>query len=87
MGLSSGGLVIGRIFASEIWGAYFQEGLCLGGGALLSEFYGILKQNLKYLKVTIFGDILFSDCAQNAYLSTRLNLKRVRKLTKVVKIL
>ena len=27
MGLYSGGLIIGRIFASEIWGAYFQEGL------------------------------------------------------------
>ena len=29
MGLHSrggGGLIIGRIFASEIWGAYFQEG-------------------------------------------------------------
>ena len=33
MGLYSGGLIIGRIFASEIWGAYFREGL-------LSEFYG-----------------------------------------------
>ena len=30
MGLFSGGLIIGRIFASEIWGAYFQEGLFLG---------------------------------------------------------
>ena len=27
MGLYSGGLIIGRIFASEIWGAYFREGL------------------------------------------------------------
>ena len=27
MGLYSGGLIIGRIFASEIWGAYFPEGL------------------------------------------------------------
>ena len=40
MALYSVGLIIGRIFASEIWGAYFQEGLFLGGG-LLSEFYGI----------------------------------------------
>ena len=31
MGLYSGGLIIGRIFASEIWGAYFREGLFLGG--------------------------------------------------------
>ena len=26
----SGGLIIGRIFASEIWGAYFREGLFFG---------------------------------------------------------
>ena len=31
MGLYSGGLIIGRIFASEIWGAYFREGLFLEG--------------------------------------------------------
>ena len=31
MGLYSGGLTIGRIFASEIWGAYFREGLFLEG--------------------------------------------------------
>ena len=31
MGLYSGGLIIGRICASEIWGAYFREGLFLGG--------------------------------------------------------
>ena len=38
MGLYSGGLIIRRIFASEIWGAYFREGLLffffLGGGGL-----------------------------------------------------
>ena len=36
-----GGLIIGRIFASEIWGAYFREDLFWGrgGGGLLSEFY------------------------------------------------
>ena len=27
MGLYSGGVNIGRIFASEIWGAYFRDGL------------------------------------------------------------
>ena len=31
MGLYLGGLIIGRIFASEIWGACFWEGLFLGG--------------------------------------------------------
>ena len=57
MGLYSGGLNIGRIFASEIWGAYFREGLRNylfylffylfiffwgGEGGLLSEFYGMV---------------------------------------------
>ena len=37
----SGGLIFRRIlFASEISGPYFREGLFFGG--LLSEFYGIL---------------------------------------------
>ena len=31
MGLYLGGLIIGRIFESEILGAYCQEGLFLGG--------------------------------------------------------
>ena len=31
MGFYSGGLIIGRIFASEIWGVYFREGLFEGG--------------------------------------------------------
>ena len=41
MGLYSGGLIIGKIFASEIWGAYFREGLFLGGLII-----GILRVNL-----------------------------------------
>ena len=43
MGLYLGGLIIGRISVSEIWGAYFWKGLFGGGGSLLSEFYGIFK--------------------------------------------
>ena len=45
MGLYSGGFIIERIFVSEIWEAYFQEGFFCGRGGLhvLSEFYGILK--------------------------------------------
>ena len=56
MGLNSGGLIIGRIFASEILGAYFREGffccfwVCVGGGGvvggLLSEFYGISRSQM-----------------------------------------
>ena len=40
MGLYSGGLIIGKIFASEIWvwgvGAYFRKGL-------VWEFYGMIR--------------------------------------------
>ena len=57
MGLYLGGFIIGRIFASEIWGAYFRKGLfffffwgggyfwggLFWGGRLSSKFYGILK--------------------------------------------
>ena len=50
MGLYLGGLIIRRTFVSEIWGAYFQEGLFffLGWGGLLLEFYGIPKVSLNY---------------------------------------
>ena len=46
MGLYWGGLIIGRIFASEIWGLIFGRAYFFfvgggGGGGLLSEFYGI----------------------------------------------
>ena len=47
MGLYLGGLIIGRIFVSEIWGGgYFPEGLIFfffwggGGWCSLSEFNG-----------------------------------------------
>ena len=46
MGLYSGGLIIGRIFASENWGAYFREGLFLGGRGAGGSYY----RNL-----TVFG--------------------------------
>ena len=32
MGLYSGGLIIGGIFARKIWGAYFREGFFWGRG-------------------------------------------------------
>ena len=50
MGLYTGGLIIGRIFASEIWGAYFREGLYLGGGGLI---IGILR----YLLILLFARV------------------------------
>ena len=46
MGLYSGGLLSGRILASEIFfflggeGGLFSQGLIFFGGGLLSEFYG-----------------------------------------------
>ena len=47
MGLCPGGLIIGRIFVSEIWGLIFGRALFFWGGGgeggLLSEFYGKLK--------------------------------------------
>ena len=46
MGLYSGGLIIERIFGSEIWGAYFQEGLFFfGGGAYYWNFTVLAKIN------------------------------------------
>ena len=45
MGLHLGGLIIGRSLASEIWGAYFREGLLGGGGGFLSEFYDTWRWN------------------------------------------
>ena len=53
MGLFSGGLIIGKISASEIWGAYFWEGLFFfggGGGLLLSEFYGMSSRFFSMMK-------------------------------------
>ena len=56
MGLYLGRLVIGRIFASEIWGLIFKRAYFIylffidvfvlegGGGGLLSECYGMLIQ-------------------------------------------
>ena len=42
MGLYSGGLIIRKIFASEIWGPYFREGLFWGG---------LIIEILRYVKI------------------------------------
>ena len=60
MGMYSGGLIIGRIFVSEIWGLYFERAYCRRG--LLSEFYGTffpssgrVQENLSRLGGEILG--------------------------------
>ena len=65
MGLYSGGLIIGRIFASENWGAYFRDGLFIylfiyfgwggGGGEVAGLFIGILS----YF-ASLFGSYAFA---------------------------
>ena len=47
MGLYSGGLIIGRISASDIWESNLREGF---GGSLLLEFYGML--GIKIIQVS-----------------------------------
>ena len=68
MSLYSGGLIIGRIAVSEIWGPYFREGLFLSG--LLWEFYGIYTVHKPPVyKPTqnpfkLYVDRLIEDCSQ-----------------------
>ena len=67
MGLYSGGLVIGRIFASEIWGggAYFREGSFFfgGGGTYYRDFTLFLEWGINSIAypskigVFIFGGL------------------------------
>ena len=53
MGLCLGGLIIGRIFASETWGAYFQEGLfSFGGEAYCQNFTVVI--NPSNVKIYFF---------------------------------
>ena len=58
MGLYSGGLIIGRIFASEIWRAYFREGL-------LSEFLRFIESKQK--QVSLSGFRALSIPSRNVY--------------------
>ena len=53
MGLYSGGLIIGRIFASEILGANFWGGVCGGGGGGGGLFWEELIGILRYFKNAI----------------------------------
>ena len=69
MGLYSGGLIIGRIFASEIWGAYFRDRLLFlwggGGGAYYRNFTVIVL----YLQIfNTQNSILFKISASGLFL-------------------
>ena len=49
MGSYWGRLIIGRIFVSEIWGAYFRKGISLGGGLIIRILWYI--SNFNFQKV------------------------------------
>ena len=56
MGLYSVGLINGRIFASEIWEAYFREGLFLGGHiiGILRYFDNLILMTSDYCKPLVY---------------------------------
>ena len=53
MGLYSGRLIIGKIFASEFWGAYFEEDLFLGGLII-----GILQFYFREIEYLLVGHLI-----------------------------
>ena len=56
MGLYSRGLIIGRIFASVIWGAYFREGLSLGGLIIgILRYYPQLQRLRASVELVLFA--------------------------------
>ena len=78
MGLYSGGLIIGRIFVSEIWGGgVFSGGLLWGGGGgLLSEFYGSLQE--LGLKISVLDMVISSNRKSiNSVSAGNVNSRRV----------
>ena len=58
MGIYSGGLTIGRISDSEIWGAYFREGFFFGGGGV-GLIIGILRYVDSGLDCSNYKTIMF----------------------------
>ena len=62
MGLYSGGLIIGRIFASEILGGLFREGLFLGGLIMGILRYVICQVSERLQLIEINDRGLFSLC-------------------------
>ena len=58
MGLYSGGLIVGRISASEIWGTYFSEGLFINFFLIIKIFF--FGGGGYYRNFTVFdkGDLL-----------------------------
>ena len=51
MDLYLGGLVIGRIFASEIWGAYFRRAFFWGGGVGAAYYWNFTV--LPFISITL----------------------------------
>ena len=62
MGLYLGGRIFGRIFSSEIWGAYFREGLFWGGGGgAYSRNFTVFVQKAVLLGL-FSGELIFGGC-------------------------
>ena len=70
MSLYPGGLIIGMIFTSEIWGAYFQEGLFIylsfffffgggGGGGGEGAYYWNFTVYYYRVICSVFHNIIF----------------------------
>ena len=60
MGLYTGGLIIGRILASEIWGAYFREDLFLAG-LIIGILRYLLTRNMRMDRKDIVYIFFFSS--------------------------
>ena len=60
MGLYTGGLIIGRILASEIWGAYFREGLLMAG-LIIGILRCLLTRNMRMNHKDIVYIFFFSS--------------------------
>ena len=79
MGLYSGGLIIvGRTFASEIWGPYFREGLFLEGLIIGILRYVIMSYSRNVVRVLIVPIGCYKQTALK-YVETAINLSPYRQ--------
>ena len=76
MGLYSGGLIIGKIFAYEIWGAYFQEGLFYGGAYYQNFMVSAFQQCCDGFDGVIIFSMTLIECM---YCMASVNLYNERK--------